>query len=74
MLVMHELSHAYYGQVLGNNYAPIIEAYGNAILNRLYVQVSYHAGNGSYFDLAAHTWSTSRKLPKLIWAKRLFPF
>ncbi|MGK0390911.1 MAG: hypothetical protein ACI94Y_003671 [Maribacter sp.] len=49
-MVLHELAHAYHHRVLNFNSAVITNAYNNAISNNLYTNVSYHAGNGNYFN------------------------
>lgn len=41
MMVLHELAHAYCDQVLGNNWAPLEAAYGNAVKSGLYESVAY---------------------------------
>lgn len=53
-IVMHELAHAYHDRVLGYGYIPITAAYDNAMANDLYDLVSYHAGNGNYFNQEAY--------------------
>ena len=53
-MVMHELAHAYHDRVLGFGYGPITSAYNNAMANSLYDLVSYHSGNGNYFDQEAY--------------------
>ncbi len=53
-MVMHEFAHAYHHRVLGFSYAPIIQAFNNAMQNNLYDSVLYHAGNGVYYYREAY--------------------
>ncbi|SRX75648.1 T9SS type A sorting domain-containing protein [Aequorivita antarctica] len=53
-MVMHEMAHAYHHRVLGFSYAPITQAYNNAMQNGLYDSVLYHAGNGVYYYREAY--------------------
>ncbi len=60
-MVMHELAHAYHHRELGYSYMPIIESYDNAMQNHLYDWVSYHAGNGVYFDQEAYATTNEKE-------------
>jgi hypothetical protein len=54
LMVMHELAHAYHDQELGFGYGPILNAYNRAMADGQYDSVSYHSGNGNYFNQEAY--------------------
>ena len=43
--LLHELAHAYSDRVIGRDFAPIVEAYQNAVNSGLYRQVARNRGN-----------------------------
>jgi hypothetical protein len=43
-MVLHELSHAYHDQVLGYDYAPIKQAYRDAVASKRYESILYYNG------------------------------
>lgn len=43
--LLHELAHAYSDRVIGRDYAPIVEAYHNAVNSGLYRQVARNRGD-----------------------------
>ncbi len=51
-MVLHELAHAYHWRAFNFNLPIITDAFNNAVSNNLYTNVSYHAGNGNYINLA----------------------
>ncbi len=60
-MVMHEMAHAYHDRVLGFSYAPITQAYSNAMQNGLYDWVLYHAGNGVYYYREAYATTNEKE-------------
>ena len=55
--VLHELSHAYHHQVIGKDFAPIIEAYNRAIAEGLYRQVPRNTGGKLWSAYAINNYS-----------------
>lgn len=50
-MMMHELAHAYHHRVLDFNSAVITTAFNEAVAGNLYLNVSYHQGNGNYYNV-----------------------
>jgi hypothetical protein len=44
-MMLHELTHAYHDIVLGDNYAPLLQAYNAAMRQKLYEAVDYYDGS-----------------------------
>ncbi|MDX1909718.1 MAG: hypothetical protein SF053_21960 [Bacteroidia bacterium] len=61
-MILHELAHGYHDRVLGLTYAPIIQAYDQAMAAGIYNSVLYNPGNGgNLFSLPAYAKNDNRE-------------